>query len=276
MPFNRLSRAAVLTMTAIMLFSATPILAQVTTHEPLIYRQCRRPPGLEWGRFPECGIDVALTDELQHLVRESTRPLLAEEETKINEHIELQFGTVFGGQQHADLVRVLAEAHDRLVTLLATNLLGFTDTERRYLEATADWISAQAVRYESTPFTTSDVRETRELLGDNLQRVHEIVRRRQREAQATLLPVENLVTRIDLLVARVGTALRDLAQEGRTIPDSVEQAYDHALELVRQSKRTCSTRRPSGCSELGEVLETIEAMREPLCSLRTDLRTFCE
>jgi hypothetical protein len=122
---------------------------------------------------------------------------------------------------------------------------------------------------------TADLQKTRLELGTRLGRVHEIVLARQRETPIDVPPIENLVTRIDDLVARVGTVLRDLEREGIVVPATVRRGHAHAVELVRESKRTCSTRRPAGCRQLREVLDTLEAMREPLCDLPSKVLTFC-
>jgi hypothetical protein len=169
----------------------------------------------------------------------------------------------------------LTTAQERLAALLTSQVFSFTAAERATLQEPSDWIDEQLSILNSEAWTTADLSSIRLELGQRLARVHEMVVERQRDAAASVPTIESLVTRIDDLVARVGTVLRDVEREGLAVPATVRRGHARAVELIRESKRTCSTRRPDGCKQLRDVLETLDAMREPLCNLPSKSLSFC-
>lgn len=270
--------AALIVATATLVGSAI-VLAQEPADPVIIYKECYRPGeklASGFGRFPECGVDEAATDALRREVQERIRPLTPEQDRQVEEQVERQFQKLLNVDQRQEVMRLLNAARDRLLTLLSSNILQFTVVDKSVLQSEVAWIDEQLRRYESESFTAAELQKTRLELGTRLGRVHEIVLARRRETPIDVPPVENLVTRIDALVARVGTVLRDVEREGLLVPATVRRGHVHAAELVRESKRTCSTRRPAGCQQLREVLDTLESMREPLCRLPSKALTFCQ
>jgi hypothetical protein len=249
---------------------------QETGESPVVYRECYRPPvGNTFGRFPECGIDEQATEELRRQIEDSTRPLTPEEDEQVETYIDDEYGDQLADKRRDELLSVFNTAGERIAALLASDALSFSDEERQFLRLQSEWFEEQSRHFSLQPSDTREIQEARAEIGEVLRRVHEIVLARQREAAATVPDIENIVTRIDALVARVGTVIRDLEREGLVVPRSVRDGHAVALTLVRESKRTCATHRPAGCRTLREVLNTIEAMREPLCDLPSDLLTFC-
>lgn len=269
--------AAVLALAATLVGTALAS-AEAPAGQAVVYKQCYRPGGKStssYGRFPECGIDEAATGKLRQEIDETTRPVTPAEEQRVEERVRQLFVKPLNEQERHEVLRLLTTALDRLTTLLSSDVLRFTATDQASLREQIDWIGEQVQRYESKTFTKADLQTTRQELGTRLGQVHSIVLQRQRETSVDLPPIESLVTRIDDLVARVGTVLRDVEREGLVVPATVRRGHVRAVELVRESKRTCSTRRPAGCSQLREVLDTLEAMRGPLCGLPSKTLTFC-
>ena len=198
-----------------------------------------------------------------------------QEEKEVIEHIESRFQTQTDATLHSRLLSLLGSARDRLSQLLRSETYAFDERDRQTIQETADWIDQRMAQYESATVNKSDVRGVRQELGSELNVIAAIVTAKQREGGAEVPRVENLVVRIDDLVARVGTVIRDLERSGERVPPEVRNGHRRAADLVREAKATCSTSRPTGCTQLRSILATIEQMREPLCAIESPVLTFC-
>lgn len=237
----------------------------------VIYRSCIHPATFVWGRFPECGIDDEATQQLQEVIEDTTRPLTPQDQERVDQHIDQQFAApVLAGRQ-AELLVLIDWTVRRIETVLGSGAYQFAAGDRVTLQqakATLQQLTADAQdRSLSRGELDGLATQVRAMVTD----VSHIVAAAPKAVPAGTPTIENLVTRIDALVARVGTVIRDLERAGLAVPRVVRDGHAHALQLVRESKRSCSTRRPAACANLAEVLDVIAAMRGPLCGLQSEL-----
>lgn len=274
--------ASAFSVILVMVLSARsmPLRAQLTGTADVIYRECYRDRDGAYGRFEECGIDQRATQEhqrklaeLDEKVKRATRPVTPEEEQKISDYLQNRFGGEDDLQ--AQLTALLDDSQQRLLQLMESDRYAFNERERETIQSVINWIDVEKPKYGDSPMTKSDMRLVRNELGTRLGTVAEIVTANQRQLSGAVPQVENLVTRIDDLVARVGTVIRDLERSGQTVPVEIRTGHRTATELVRDAKFNCSTDRPTGCTQLRTVLETLEGLRVPLCELDSTVLTFC-
>jgi len=135
-------------------------------------------------------------------------------------------------------------------------------------------VASLTTEYDRGDVNKYDMRVVRDQLSPLLTKIQAMLTQKQRTASAGP-EIENLVVRIDDLVARVGTVIRDLERADERVPQTVRSGHRRTLQLVREAKQTCSTSRPQGCQQLREVLKIIEMMREPLCAIDSQVVNFC-
>jgi hypothetical protein len=280
----------------------------------VVYKQCV-PPFISgnstevnirpFGRYPECGIDQVATEAAREAARQEHRCLdrngnwttdrtqcssnLSDEkieellgreirdmtEREITDRVENTFIREKKELERGILERALQLAAKRVQRLLASTVYRFGETERTTLTANLAWFESQAEDIASVGLTRADLETTRNDLAKRLQAVQSMVTTQKRQLEATAPQLENIVTRIDYLVARVGTVLRDLERDGLTVPAKVTLGYEDAKAILTDAKLTCSMRRPASCARLNEVLDAIAGIREPLCELPSDRLSFC-
>jgi hypothetical protein len=263
-------------MAALVFIVASTVHAQASRDEAVIYGECLRPPQrTAWGRFAECGIDEDATRKLREEVDAGTRSLTRLEEHEIERRIDEQFAVPALARKQADLAILMDWIARSIEDAMENGTYQFSPADRKaILQAGTELqqvliaASSGAVGRDELDGLTAEVRGI-------VVRVTGILAAAPRQIPPDTPQIESLVTRIDALVARVGTVIRDLDRERIAAPRVVRDGHAHALVLVRESKRICSTRRPAACSQLREVLDTIEAMREPLCRLPSELLSFC-
>lgn len=258
--------------------TTTAGLLHAQTDEPVIYRQCAKPPDRTvWGRFPECGVDEETTQQLREELADTTRKLTPAEEEQVDERIETEFAAPVIAARQTELLALMDWTTRRIEAVLSGGAYQLSFADEAKLRQAKTSIQQRIADTQNRALTRSELddltAEVRGIVAD----VSRIVAAAPKVVPPETPDIESLVTRIDALVARVGTVIRDVEREGLAVPKSVRDGHAHALELVRESKRICSTRRPAACANLAEVLDTIEAMRGPLCGLKSDLLTaICE
>ncbi len=246
--------------------------------EPVVYKECFRPPERTvWGSFPECGVDEEATRQLQKELDEATSPLTPQEEEQVNERIEEEFAAPVIAARQTELLALLDWTARRIEAVLSGGAYQFAASDEVSLRQAKTTIQQRIADTQNRALTRRELDDLTAEVRGIVTDVSRIVAAVPKVVPEDTPDIESLVTRIDALVARVGTVIRDLEREGLAVPSAVRGGYAHALQLVRESKRTCSTRRPEACANLAEVLDTIDAMREPLCRLKSDfLTTICE
>ena len=262
-----------------------------TIRDPgVIYNECVVREGIRGNyvlkRHESCGIDEEATriaretwertEAMQREAEENRRSLTPEEEERVTEYIEKQFLDNNAATRQAELQALLQSASNRLTALLANDVYDFTTDEQQKLQDAQLLVESLSEDYNRSDVSRDEVRYVRDRLAPVLTEIQTFLTYRQRNAAAQGPKVENLVTRIDDLVARVGTVIQELDRSGQTVPAEVQTGYQQALRLVREAKATCSTRRPAACSHLSDVLDIIESMRDPLCATKSPLLTFCQ
>jgi len=252
--------------------------AQSAGDDAVIYKECLQPPARTvWGRFPECGIDAAATREFQDELAEATRALTPQEEQRVDQYIDEQFAAPVLAVRQAELMGLMDWTARRIEAVLGSDAYQFSAGNRTALLRVKVTLQQELAGAKDKSLTRDELDSLTAEVRQIVAEVSDIVANTPKVIPPETPTIESLVTRIDALVARVGTVIRDLEREGLSVPRSVRDGHAHALELVRESKRTCSTRRPEACTNLAEVLDTIEAMRGPLCKLKSDfLTTICE
>ena len=260
------------------------------TDGTVIYNSCRyleqfktKP---QFGPHESCGINEAAnrlaqetrerTEELRRQIEAERRTLTESEEQQITNHLEQKFLGNKMSQWKEELDQLLQTTATRLEGLLGTPSYKFTESEAEQLRAASVLVATLSATYDHANISKLDMRHVRDQLAPLLTGLHVMLTEKQRATSSEGPKVENLVTRIDNLVARVGTVIRDLERSGQPVPMKVQQGYRRASQLVRETKRTCSTNRPAACSQLAQVLDEIDAMREPLCKIDSPLLSFCQ
>jgi len=262
---------------AVLIASAGLLHAQSAGEEAVIYSQCRRPPPnhLEWGRFPECGTDEAATRQLREQLDEATKQLTRQEEEQVERYIDEQFAAPALAAKQTELMTLIDWTARRIEAVLGSDAYQFSGADRAALQQAKSVLQQLIAEAKDRSLTRSELDALKAEVRRVVAEVSGIVGTAPKVVPPDTPAIESLVTRIDALVARVGTVIRDLEREGLAVPRAVREGHAHALELVRESKRTCSTRRPEACANLAKVLDTIDAMRGPLCDLPSELLTFC-
>lgn len=263
--------------------------AQLVDESDVVYKQCKYVDGFKstWkkGRHESCGIDEGATQEAREK-RERTEAFRREaeqrkhaltpsEEKRIDEYLEQQFVGERISARQTELRNLLNGTAARLGKLLTSNAYRFTDEETQRLDDAQTLVASLTAEYDQPNVGKADIRAVRNQLAPLLTEIQAMLTQKQRTAPADGPRIENLVTRVDDLVARVGTVIRELELAGERVPQAVRSGHRRALQLVREAKQTCSTSRPEGCRQLREVLETIEAMRDPLCAIDSPVINFC-
>ena len=230
---------------------------------------CLDSNGLSTTVRTECArIEEQTEEALEELLgRPIHNTLTPEQEEAVSRQMEGQFGT----SKRQAFLDALETTANRIEKLLASPL-PFSPDQRTTLQETYDWLLTKQAQFEEGE---PDIRQTRNAMQKRLTAISALVTTVKRQEAANGPRIENLVTRIDALVARVGTTLLELEREGTLIPAEVKRGYKKAKALVRNSKSECSTRRPASCHQLATVLEIIEAMQKPLCDLDSSRLTFC-
>ena len=230
---------------------------------------CLDSNGESTGLRTECASIEEQTEEaIEELLGQPIHDTLTpDQEEAVTRQMEGQFGT---SKRQAFLSALETSAH-RIEKLLASPL-PFSPNQRTTLQETYDWLMAKQAQFEEGE---PDIRQTRNVMQKRLTAISALVTTVKRQEAANGPRIENLVTRIDALVARVGTTLLELEREGTLVPVEVQTGYERAKRLVRNSKSECSTRRPASCHQLATVLEIIEAMQKPLCALDSSQLSFC-
>ena len=285
--------AAILCLTgiaAVGLAAGSQWTGQVSGDLPVIYQLCRNTGGnskgeLTLSRDVSCGIDEKAmtgdakkreqTEQLREKIEAEKRLLTPKEEKRINEHLEQQFLGDKVTKRRAELDQLLQTTTSRLQGLLDSPSHEFTESEAKQLQTAITLVATLSAQYDRPDVSKRDIGSVRDQLAPTLTDIHVMLTQKKRDHSMAGPKVESLVTRIDALVARVGTVIRDLERAGKEVPVEVRSGHERALQLVRKAKRNCSTRRPAACSMLSEVLTTIEVMREPLCRIDSPLLSFC-
>lgn len=274
---------------AVALAATRHLTGQVTRGLPVIYKLClvETPQSDEWTKrhHESCGIDEEATrvahetwertEEFRRQVAANSHILTQAEKNLVTAHIEQHFLGEKSSTRQIELQRLLESTATRLQNLLSSKAYTFSEEELKQIQAVQTAVESLAVKYEQAAITKRDVRRVQDQLAPLLTNIQSMLTHKVRNAITAGPNIVNLVTRIDNLVARVGTVIRDLELAGETVPTKVSRGHRKAVDLVRTAKRACSTSRPESCAILGEVLYAIEAIREPLCSIDSPLLTFC-
>lgn len=268
----------------------TVLTGQVVRDAPVIYKQCRFRASDDSGAYlyardALCGIDEEAmrvardtrerTIAFQREAEANNRPLTREEEKAVIEHIERQLLQGTPADHRVALHTLLETAERRLLTLLEGNQFNLTDEERDQLQVAYTFVLSLQDELTDALVSKRKLRDVRDRLSPVLTVVQAMLTGKQRTKSGESPSVENLVTQIDALVARVGTVIRELELSGKPVPAAVRSGHRRALQILREAKQTCSTRRPANCSRLMEVLDVIDDMREPLCAIDSPLLAFC-
>ncbi len=263
--------------------------AQLVDESDVVYKQCQFFDDFKstWkkGRHESCGIDKAATQEAREK-RERTeafrreaeqrkRTLTPSEEKRIDQHLEQQFVGERISARQTELRNLLDGAATRLGNLRTGDTYRFTDEEAGQLDDAQTLVASLTAEYDQPSVGKADIRAVRNQLAPLLTEIQAMLTQKQRTTPADGSRIENLVLRVDDLVARVGTVIRELELAGERVPKAVRSGHRQALQLVREAKQSCSTSRPEGCQQLRHVLEIIEAMREPLCEIDSPVINFC-
>lgn len=282
--------AAVLAITAI-LVPDSRLTGQVIRDPGVIYKKCLPPSGgfrgpLEYGRYESCGIDEEATriasetrertEAMQREAEANRHPLTSEEEKRVIKHIEKRFLDNSESTQHLELQTLLQTASNRLTALLADDVYVLTADDQQKLRDAQLLVESLSEDYDRADVSKHELRHVRDQLAPILTEIQVLLTHRQRNAAAGGPKVESLVTRIDNLVARIGTVIQELERSGQPVPAEVRAGHRRASQLVREAKATCSTNRPTACSRLSDVLNIIDSMRKPLCATKSSLLTFCQ
>ena len=257
----------------------------------VIYKKCYQPSqGMrgtsEYGRYESCGIDEEATriaretwertEAMRREAEANRHSLTPEEEDQVTEYIEKQFLENQSSIRQTELRSLLQTALNRLTVLLENGIYVLTENDRQELQDALSLVESLSTDYDRPGVSKYEVRHVRDELSPILTEIQTILTHRQRNAAAEGPKVESLVTRIDNLVARVGTVIEELDRSGQTVPTEVRTGHRQVLRLIREAKAACSTTRPAACSHLSDVLDIIESMRAPLCATNSSLLTFCQ
>ncbi|HLD63396.1 MAG TPA: hypothetical protein VI913_00695 [Candidatus Peribacteraceae bacterium] len=282
----------------------TCITSEEEVQQIVIYRQCRdKNQNYKIVQGPICGIDNVATENARDIAREYLRnlpkPICLDrdgnqttdrtqcapptpvepdpiQEQKVIERIENIFIGTKKEEDRRSLSDALGIAQLRIQKLLVSKVYKFSDSDKKELTSQVVWIQQQLQHFDGrTAFTEADIQKGRVSLVASLQKIQGMITTQKRLLAEQAPRLENIVTRIDDLVTRVGTVLRELERDGLDVPDEVTEGYLTSKIYLTDAKRTCSMRRPASCALLGKALDEIAKMREPLCALPSDRLTFC-
>ena len=229
---------------------------------------------------PKCGIDKEATaaaqtkqkatQELLQQIAERNKKLTPQTKVLVEQAMEERFETATMRKVES-LKGVVSTAESRIEGLLS---LAWSAQDVTALQRLGDQFAAYAKSLLHTELSRSDFRQLRDEVYSGTKDLQAIAVRKPRDGNSSK-PIENIVTRIDALVATVGTVLSEVEKEGITIPLQVRGGYEQSKNAIRLAKASCSMRRPKSCRQLWDVLIAIESMREPLCALPSDRLAFC-
>lgn len=273
------------------------LLGQVGASETVVYKQCYRPPSrLQFGRFPECGIESTTSTSSESAredyfcfrgdgTRSSNRdecgtppssPVRTpEQERAIIQLIENQRAEAKRAQRQRELLNALENASQTLTKYAGGKLIALTAAQQTFLEDHAAWLATQINIGGKADYTLSELNSIAGTLRQRVASARETINAARKSAATAAPAIENIMLRIDDLVRRVGTLIGSLEKEGMQVPLKVKGGYERAKAGMTIAQRTCSPRRPHNCLVLNDVLDELEAMREPLCALPSDRLTFC-
>lgn len=293
---NILAMALAVVATAVVALGHT-LLGQASTSNTVIYKQCYRPPdGLQYGRFPECGVETAASSSSQPTndgffcyrpdgVKTTTRSECAnipnapirtpEQERAIIQRIEEQRVEDKRATRQAELLNALENASATVTKFADGKLVALSATRKSALEQQRAWLSSQIKTGKNAKFSMSEMDSIAIELRKRIASSREILQAAREELAEVVPPIDNIMLRIDDLVRRVGTLIGSLEKEGTRVPSQVIRGYELAKAGMNNAQRNCSPRRPQNCLVLHDVLDAIEAMRGPLCALPSDKLTFC-
>lgn len=255
------------------------ITAQLNSREITIYETC---VDKEWRRVqkPECGVDEAATEAAraeQQIAEESlmwrierNKSITPEQESRVQNILDRR-GDGTKQKQIRFMNGVVSTALARITPLLQ---LPWNASDRKVLDTLSHRFHDHEESLKRTRLSRDQLDHLRDSIRSDTIRLQEVIVRKPRSLEPSQ-PVENIVTRMDALVATIGTVLIEIERDGVVVPLEVEEGYQEAKDSIRIAKRSCSMRRPKACSKLWDVLMAIEAMRQPLCELPSKRLTFC-
>jgi hypothetical protein len=273
------------------------LLGQASTSNTVVYKQCYRPPDrVQFGRFPECGVEAAASSSSQptndgffcyrpdgtqttnrrECASAPSVPIRTpEQERAIIQRIEEQRVEEKRALRQAELLNALENANQTVAKYADGILIALTAAQKTALVEQRGWLASQIKTGKLARFTLGEMNSISIVLKQRLATVRETIRAARESLAITAPPIENIMLRIDDLVRRVGTLIASLEKEGTRVPLQVKRGYELAKAGMNDAQRNCSPRRPQNCLVLHDVLDAIEAMRDPLCALPSDKLTFC-
>ena len=272
------------------------LLGQASTSQTVIYKQCYRPPDrVHFGRFPECGIeassgssppanngffcfraDGAQTTDRGECANVPSVPVRTpEQERAIIQRIEKQRVEEKRAARQVELMNALEHADRSVAKYADGHLITLSAAQKTVLEEHEAWLASQLKTGQQAKFTLSEMNAIAVALKQRLANARGVIKTARETLATTVAPIENIMLRIDDLVRRVGTVIGSLEKAGARVPLQVKRGYDRAKAGMTIAHRSCSPRRPQNCLVLHDVLNDIEAMRDPLCALPSDKLSFC-
>ncbi len=258
------------------------LLGQVGNTDAIVYKKCYliEHPAIKT-QSPKCGVDEEATaaaqvkqkatEKLRQEIADRNNKLTPQNEVLVEQAMEERFVSS-SMRKTESLQRVVDTAQSRIDGLLT---LSWPTQDVSALERLGDRFAAHAESLSESKLSRSGFRQLRDKVYSDTKDLQTIAVRKLRNSDRGK-PIENIVTRIDALVATVGTVLGEVDKEGVAIPAQVRTGYEQAKKAIRQAKETCSMRRPKACRQLWEVLFAIESISEPLCDLPSDrLDPYC-
>jgi len=207
--------------------------------------------------------------ELQRRI-DRNKTITPEEEQRVEEFLEKRYEAP--RLKKVSLLQTMVDTSRLRLDALLT--LAWKPSDSTALARLQQKFNKHAAALEATHFSKAALSQLRDSVHRDVLTLQGFATRKPPSDTAPQ-PIEHIVTKIDRIVAQVGTVIGEIEGDGVLVPASVHKGYEQAKDSVRAAKRSCSMRRPQACTKLWDVLRAIESIREPLCALPSERLTFC-